>query len=541
MTSDSQREEERNALRAELELLRKQNEQYKERLQDLERQLIQLLRNGRGRAAAGRDAYAGPGLFDAPPTGGGLAEPEEPEDPPQDPPPNRPGSGSTGALAKRGRKPPPAHLPREEQLHRVNLDELPGYDPKNGHQELSWETSEQLRFIPAQFVVTVHKRQVIVYTDAAGEARIVAADGPSKILGKGLPHETALAKIASDKYYLHLPLYRMTQAFAQLGYALPRSTLGGWLMRMADLLEPIHAAMSADLHSGLKIHIDDTEVKVLDPGAGRTATHRAWVLIGGAEGRRQVVFLSTPQRTSAAVRELLAGYEGYLQAGAATVYDGTYKSEKIIEVGCWSHAYRKFDDLKAVDGRVLPMREMIGSLYDVEDRAKELSEPERKQLRQEQSEPILKKIRIWIEEQDRLELIESQFKKALRYTLNQWTALNRYLEHGALEADNNISEGEFHVLGVGRRNYLFFGGVEGLKRGLVLFSLVRSCVAHGIEPYAYFVDILPRIERHPARLILDLTPAYWKDLIVKETGRFPALYIERAAPPQKVPAVAAAP
>jgi len=528
MASDVQREEERNALRAEVEHLRKQNEQYKERLQDLERQLIQLLRNGHGRTAAARDAYAGPGLFDAPPTAGGPAEPEAPEgpgeEPPEDPPPNRPGlssSGAGGAQSKGGRKPPPAHLPREEQLHRVNLDELPGYDPKSGHQELSWESSEQLRFIPAQFVVTVHKRQVIVYTDTAGEARIVAADGPSKILGKGLPHETAMAKIASDKYYLHMPLYRMTQAFAQLGYALPRSTLSGWLMRMADLVAPIHAAMSADLRSGIKIHIDDTEVRVLDPGAGRTAAHRAWVLIGGAAGRRQVVFLSTPQRTSAAVRELLAGYEGYLQADAATVYDGTYKSEQIIEVGCWSHAYRKFDDLKAVDFRVLPMREMIGSLYEVEGLAKELAEPERKQLRQERADPILKKIRGWIEKQDRFELIESEFKKALRYTLNQWTALTRYLEHGALEVDNNISEGEFHVLGVGRRNYLFFGGAEGLKRGLVLFSLVRSCVAHGIDPYAYFVDVLTRIERHPARLILELTPAYWKDLDCKRDRAIP--------------------
>jgi transposase len=423
----------------------------------------------------------------------------------------------------------------------VNLDELAGYDPSRGHEELAWESSEQLRYIPAHFVVILHKRQVLVYRTGEGELKIVCADGPAKVLGKSLPHETALAKIANDKYYLHQPLYRMEQAFAQLGYPLPRSTLCGWLMRMADLLEPIYRAMSADLRSGIKIHIDDTEVKVLEPGAGKAAVYRAWVLSGGAEGRRQVVFVSTPQRTSEAARELLSGYAGYLQADACRVYDGVYKSEQIMEVGCWSHAYRKFEDLKEVDRRVLPMREKIGGLYEVEERGRGISASERKELRQARAAPLLKQLRAWVEEQDRRELIESGFKKALRYVLNQWTALNRYLEHGALEIDNNSAESEFHVLGVGRRNYLFFGGEEGLRRGLRLFSLVRSCVAHWIDPYAYFVDVLRRIERHPARLVLELTPAYWKDLIIRETGNLPALRPDRDASPKKVPAVAAAP
>lgn len=77
--------------------------------------------------------------------------------------------------------------------------------------------------------------------------------------------------------------------------------------------------------------------------------------------------------------------------------------------------------------------------------------------------------------------------------------------------DNNLSEAEFHVLGVGRRNWLFFGSREGLNSALVLYGLIRSCVAHGIDPYVYLVDVIRRVAgtQTPAR---ELIPTRWKQL-----------------------------
>ena len=126
-------------------------------------------------------------------------------------------------------------------------------------------------------------------------------------------------------------------------------------------------------------------------------------------------------------------------------------------------------------------------------------------------------------EQQQAEVLESSFKKALKYVSNQWTALKRFLDDGRLSIDNNIAESEFHVLGVGRRNYLFWGSRDGLTSGLVLLGLIRSCVANGIEPYHYLVDVIRRVAttETPARLLI---PSRWKQLPPLPTA-------ERAAEP----------
>ena len=125
--------------------------------------------------------------------------------------------------------------------------------------------------------------------------------------------------------------------------------------------------------------------------------------------------------------------------------------------------------------------------------------------------PILARIGNWVTEQRNAEVLESSFKKALNYVANQWIALKRFLEDGRLSLDNNVAEAEFHVLGVGRRNYLFWGSRQSLDSGLVLFGLIRSCVANGIDPYRYLVDVIRRvtITQTPARLLI---PSRWKEL-----------------------------
>lgn len=71
------------------------------------------------------------------------------------------------------------------------------------------------------------------------------------------------------------------------------------------------------------------------------------------------------------------------------------------------------------------------------------------------------------------DLLESSFKKALNYVVNQWAALKRFLEDGRLWLGNYLNEAEFQV-GVGRRNWCFFGSRERLKRAFALYGLSRS-------------------------------------------------------------------
>jgi hypothetical protein len=105
-------------------------------------------------------------------------------------------------------------------------------------------------------------------------------------------------------------------------------------------------------------------------------------------------------------------------------------------------------------------------------------------------------------------LPKSPLGDAIGYTLRQWDPLTRYLDDGALAIDNNRVERQMRTVAVGRKNWMFAGSAEGAQRAATIYSLVCTCDVLGIEPWAYFKDVLQRVaESHdPAQL----TPRLWK-------------------------------
>ena len=252
-------------------------------------------------------------------------------------------------------------------------------------------------------------------------------------------------------------------------------------------------------------------VRVLAPGVCDEV--RVWVVLGEVPGGgREVIFRYTEARTSASTWEVLGRHAGYLQVDACNTYDDLYKRNlKLIEVSCWSHVFRKFEEVAVVDGRAKPMLELIRGLYAADSWGQNLRPEERRFFRHLAVKPWLQRIGDWVTEQQEAELLESSFKKALNYVTNQWRPLKRFLEDGRLSLDNNVAEAEFHVFGVGRRNYLFWGGRDGLASNLVVMGLIRSCVANGIEPYQYLLDVIRWVAttQTPARLLI---PSRWRAL-----------------------------
>jgi transposase len=156
-----------------------------------------------------------------------------------------------------------------------------------------------------------------------------------------------------------------------------------------------------------------------------------------------------------------------------------------------------------------PALYLIAQLYRVEDDARPLGADDRLRLRQLQSRPILDKLRGYLEEIQLVVLPKSPAGRAVRYTLKNWTALTRYCEDGDLQIDNNATERAIRGVAVGRNNWLFFGSDGGGKTAAVLRSFVASCQRAGVEPYAWFQDVLSRIAAHPITRIAELLPHNW--------------------------------
>jgi transposase len=212
--------------------------------------------------------------------------------------------------------------------------------------------------------------------------------------------------------------------------------------------------------------------------------------------------------------KFLEGYKGYLQADAYSVYDAFFKPARgLTEVGCMMHMRRYF--YKALDSdqeRMGKALHLIAKLYGVEDRAKGLSAEERLALRQRLSAPVMAKLHAYLLRIGEEVLPKSPCARAVRYALNQWDALTRFLEDGDLEIDNGATERANRDIAIGRTNWTFFGSDEGGNTAAVLMSFIATCKRCRVEPFAWFRDVLSRIATYPVHRLAELLPHNWKPL-----------------------------
>jgi transposase len=296
------------------------------------------------------------------------------------------------------------------------------------------------------------------------------------------------------KFGDHLPLYRLEDILARYGVYLSRSTLCDWMKAVAYLFRPLYELQRRRVLQSSVMWTDDTHVTVL---GGEQGSFRGyfWTYIGD-EQHPYSVYDFTASRSRAGPARFLEGYSGYLHADAYTGYDAMYLdvASGVIEVACWSHARRKFFD--AVQGyprQAHQVLEWIRQLYDIEDRAHDLSVEARHALRLAESSPILDRIEVYLAELARFVLPKSNLAKALTYARNQWQALRRYTEDGRLTIDNNVSERTLRHQAVGRKNWLFLGNEAAGPRAAVLYTILAGAKRHRIEPWVYVRDLLLRL------------------------------------------------
>jgi transposase len=400
------------------------------------------------------------------------------------------------ARHKHGRNHLPDHLPRVRIEHDLPDAEKPCPCCGELRQRIGEETSEQLEYLPASLKVLQHVRfkYVCRQCEASGDGpQIELAAKPPQPIEKGLAGPGLLAYVITSKLGDHLPLYRLEHIFARQGVEVARSTMCSWLLAAAELLRPLTDLMTARVRQSRVIHTDETRVPVQDPGSGKCRSGRLWTYIGD-RANPYVVYDYTPDRTRAGPTQWLCGYKGYLQADAYGGYDGIYSRGDVIEVACWTHSRRHYFDVKETDGR----------------RAAEMSDEERRDLRQEHSVPQLSKIKTWLDTEQRLVLPRSPMAAAITYTLNQWDALCVYATAGFLAIDNNAAERALKRVAIGRKNWLFAGNDRAGGTAATLYSLIASAERHALDPQAYLTSILSQIATTPISQLEQFLPDRWK-------------------------------
>ena len=411
----------------------------------------------------------------------------------------------------------PLHLPRVDITIAPEDTDCPCC--KTPMHVIGEEKSERLDVIPAQFRVIVTHRPK--YACRACEQAVVQAPAPERLIKSGLPTEAMVAYVLAAKYAWHLPLYRQAQILLSQGIAIERATLAFWVGYAAAELKPLYLRLRALILGSVKIAVDETVAPVLDPGRGRTKKGYFWAIARddrawGGTDPPAVAYTYAPGRGAVHALKLLETYRGIVQCDGYAAYksiaDDARAGDAIMLAFCWAHLRRKFFDI--AKGGSAPIAsealERIAALYAIEKTIRGRSADARHAVRQEKSKPLVLALKTWLDEQLARVSAKSVIAEAIRYGLNHWDGLTRFLEDGRIELDTNIVERGMRPIALNRKNALFAGHDQGAENWAAIASLVETCKLHGVDPQAYFADVLTKlVNLWPESRLDELLPWAW--------------------------------
>lgn len=382
---------------------------------------------------------------------------------------------------------------------------------------IRYEETTKLDYEPGKVIKNVYRRAVHATHPDVLESQMITAPLPPEAATFPRVHATTglIAYLIVAKYHYHLPLYRLEDDFRRrCGLELPRKTLCQWLGKAADLLSILYQSLRKRLLSGNYLQVDETFIRLMDPEI-QGKTRRAYLWVMTCPHTKDILFRFDGSRGNDAAREFLDGFCGTIQVDGWSAYENLVKEnpDTVNAIFCWAHVRRKFKEALAIYPRQAGWyMAQIQKLYRQEKKARDAGDllSERAALRALVSRPILANIeqRLKADLLDPAILPASPLGIALRYTQSRWEGLTRFAEPGneRFEIDNNPVENGIRPSAIGKKNWLFIGHPGAGQNTALFYTLVETCKRYGIDPYAWFCDVLPRINDYPINKIADLLP-----------------------------------
>ena len=406
------------------------------------------------------------------------------------------------------RRPIPDHIPR------MDVELTPGADAcadcGGRLRRIGADTTEELEYVPGRFIVN---RIVRPRFACACCERFVQAPLPSRPIERGRPGPGLLAHVLVSKYADHLPLYRQSQIFERDGLDLDRSTLTDWVGKATALLEPLADAVGRHVLSAEAIFADDTPVRMLAPGTGKTQTARLWAYARderpwGGEAAPAAWYRFSGDRRGLHPKDHLARFRGWMHADGYAGFEELYRTGAIREVACLAHVRRKFVDVHRAQASPIAAEAIarIAELYAVEKEARGSPPDRRAERRQAHAAPVFDALEVWLALQLTRISGKSPLATAIRYALARVERLRPYLTNGKLEIDNNAAERSMRAIALGRKNYLFVGSEAGGKAAAIAYTLIETAKLNGVDPQSWLADTLARIPDTKITKVEELLP-----------------------------------
>ena len=392
-------------------------------------------------------------------------------------------------------------VPVDEEI--IFPDEVKDLTPEQ-FEVIGEKVTDRLVQIPAQYRIKRTIRKTVKLNEA-----LYTAPAPAAVIERSFADATLLAGLITDKFQYHLPLYRQHQRLEASGVHISRGHLTRLVHRTLELLEPVYYSILSSVTTKETVSMDETPIKASRRVQGGMKTAFFWPVYA----EKEVAFVYSTTRAHATVAQVLGhGCKKLLSDGYAAYERYAEERKDLIHAQCWAHVRRKFFEAK---DRSPPecekVLQLIASLFAIEAELKDCDEETIADTRTEESLPIVDELfcyldTLWFE---RMVDERSELGEAISYTREREAALRQFLFHADIALSNNHVERAIRPVALGRKNWLFCWTEVGAKYAAIAYTLVECCKMQGIDPWRYLVDVLQRLDSHPARLVHELTPKFW--------------------------------
>ena len=421
---------------------------------------------------------------------------------------------------RRRPKEPLAGSPEDSGLRfdeSVPVQEIPVPNPaieglkEEEYEVISEDATYRLAQRPGSYVVLKYVRQTVKLTGAKAP---VTPPAPGGVLGKSFADVSFLSGLLIDKFMYHLPLYRQHQRLGDCGVKLSRGTLTNLTQRTIALLEPIYFAVLSSILQSKVLLMDETPIKAGHGPPGKMKRGYFWPIYGDQD---EIAFPFSSSRAERVVHEVLGSFCGTLLTDGYKVYEKyCAKIPGIVHAQCWSHTRRGFEAAQKMEPILARTAlDKIGKLYEVEAQIREAHlEGEQKRLyRKQHAAALVEDFFEWLNETFKRQVLltSNRFAKAANYALQREQALSVFLDNPAVDIDTNKEERTLRPIPMGRKNWLFCSTELGGRYVGIAQTLIQSCRLQGVDPWVYLIDVLQRIDTHPAFEVHLLTPRLWKE------------------------------
>ena len=373
---------------------------------------------------------------------------------------------------------------------------------------LGEETSERLHVKPSAFTLEIIKRLTHIRKNEIDAVPLTPPLDPCLLPGSVLTPSLG-AHLLTQKFCYHSTFYREEWKLrAAYGIEMTRNLMCSWHDHLAERLQPLYQLIATRMRESDYIKVDETPIRCLQPGNGKTVLGQFWVYHHQEHG---VLFDWHKSRANTCLENILIGkdgqrsFSGYLQSDGLRAYQtfiGRYPELNITPVSCLAHIRRKFvasrDDHPRITAWILLI---TGRIYQIETR-----------LREQRAGPLERQKTRWLETRrlyDHLAKLfkrlpnrrsltpTSDLKKALVYAVGQWPHLEPCFMDGQIQFDNNLTENAIRPTKLGHKNWMFIGGEHTGWRSAVIYTFVEQVRRHGADPFAYFEWVFEKLMHDP--------------------------------------------